>query len=45
MNRLKFQLQGKARIRVQVSAAHSDEQIDKTIEAFTRCGKTLGIIN
>ena len=35
---------GKARIRVQISAAHSDEQIDKTIAAFTKCGKDMGII-
>lgn len=36
--------EGKARIRVQVSAAHSDEQIHQTIAAFTKCAKTLNII-
>ena len=35
---------GKARIRVQLSAAHSKEQIDKAIEAFTEVGKQLEII-
>jgi len=35
---------GKARIRVQVSAAHSDEQIEKTIVAFTKCAKEMNII-
>ena len=35
---------GKARIRVQLSAAHSTEQIDKAVEAFIKVGKNLGII-
>jgi glycine C-acetyltransferase len=35
---------GKARIRTQMSAAHTREQLDRTIEAFTRIGKDLGII-
>ena len=35
---------GKARIRVQLSAAHSKGQIDKAIEAFTEVGKQLEII-
>ncbi len=35
---------GKARIRVQISAAHSSEQIDKAIAAFTSVGKRLGVI-
>ncbi|PKH04726.1 glycine C-acetyltransferase [Moritella sp. Urea-trap-13] len=35
---------GKARIRTQMSAAHSIEQIDIAIAAFTRIGKDLGII-
>ncbi len=35
---------GKARIRVQISAAHEKEHLDKAIEAFTRIGKELGII-
>jgi glycine C-acetyltransferase len=35
---------GKARIRVQISAGHEPEQIDKAIAAFTRVGKDLGVI-
>ncbi len=35
---------GKARIRVQLSAAHSIENLDKAIEAFTKVGKKLNII-
>jgi len=35
---------GKARIRTQMSAAHTREQLDRTIEAFTRIGKDLGVI-
>ena len=35
---------GKARIRVQLSAAHTVPQIDKTVEAFIKVGKQLGII-
>jgi glycine C-acetyltransferase len=34
----------KARIRVQLSAAHSKEQLDKAIEAFVAVGKNLGVI-
>ncbi len=34
----------KARIRVQLSAAHSKEQLDKAIEAFIKVGKKLEII-
>jgi glycine C-acetyltransferase len=34
----------KARIRVQVSAAHTKEHLDKAIEAFTKVGKRLGVI-
>jgi len=33
-----------ARIRVQLSAAHTDAHIDKAIEAFTKVGKSLGVI-
>ena len=36
--------QGLARIRVQLSAAHTDEQIDQAIDAFTTIGKKLAII-
>jgi glycine C-acetyltransferase len=35
---------GKARIRVQVSAAHSAEQIDAAVAAFAKVGRKLGII-
>ncbi len=35
---------GQARIRVQLSAAHSFEQIDRTIAAFTEVGKAFGVI-
>lgn len=35
---------GKARIRVQLSAAHKREHLDKAIAAFERVGKELGII-
>jgi glycine C-acetyltransferase len=33
-----------ARIRVQVSAGHSKENLDKCIEAFTKVGKKFGVI-
>lgn len=35
---------GKARIRVQLSAAHEKEQLDKAIEAFKKVGKKLNVI-
>ncbi|MFK8281176.1 glycine C-acetyltransferase [Capnocytophaga cynodegmi] len=35
---------GKARIRVQLSAAHSKEHLDRAIQAFTEVGKELGVI-
>src|SRR5690606_22419187 len=35
---------GAARIRVQISAAHSREHIDLTIAAFTKVGKKHGVI-
>jgi len=34
----------KARIRVQISAAHTRENLDKCIAAFTKVGKELGVI-
>lgn len=34
----------KARIRVQLSAAHKKEHLDKAIQAFTKVGKELGVI-
>jgi glycine C-acetyltransferase len=36
--------QGKARIRVQISAGHDTEHLDKAISAFTKVGKELGVI-
>jgi len=36
--------QGKARIRTQMSCAHSREHLDKAIAAFTEVGKQLGIL-
>jgi 7-keto-8-aminopelargonate synthetase-like enzyme len=36
--------QGKARIRVQISSAHSDEDIDRATDAFIRIGKELKVI-
>ena len=35
---------GKARIRVQLSAAHSYEEIDTAVEAFIKVGEELEII-
>ena len=36
--------QGQARIRVQLSAAHTREQLDKGVEAFIKVGKQLGVL-
>lgn len=36
---------GKARIRVQISAAHTDEDIDYCVEAFIKTGKKHGVIS
>jgi glycine C-acetyltransferase len=35
---------GQARIRVQISAGHEREQLDRAIAAFTKVGKRLGVI-
>ena len=35
---------GKARIRVQLSAAHTQEHLDKAIAGFEKVGKELGVI-
>lgn len=35
---------GQARIRVQLSAAHTKEQIDKAVDAFIKVGKKLDVI-
>ena len=36
--------QGKARIRVQLSAGHEQHHLDKAIAAFTKVGKEMGVI-
>ncbi|RWA75311.1 MAG: glycine C-acetyltransferase [Mesorhizobium sp.] len=36
---------GQARIRTQMSAAHSDADIDRAVEAFGAIGKELGVIS
>jgi len=36
---------GQARIRVQLSAAHKQEHLDKAIEAFARVGKELKVLS
>ena len=35
---------GQARIRVQISAAHTPEQIDRAVAAFEKVGRELGAI-
>jgi glycine C-acetyltransferase len=35
---------GRARIRVQISAAHTEAQIDMAVQAFVRAGKRTGMI-
>jgi glycine C-acetyltransferase len=35
---------GRARIRTQMSAAHTPEQIDRAVDAFARVGRSLGVI-
>jgi glycine C-acetyltransferase len=35
---------GQARIRVQLSAAHSDADVDRAVAAFARVGKELGVV-
>ncbi|XP_077513340.1 glycine C-acetyltransferase isoform X4 [Amblyomma americanum] len=36
---------GKARIRVQISAAHSMEDIDRTVDAFITVGRKFGVVS
>jgi glycine C-acetyltransferase len=36
--------QGQARIRIQLSAAHTPEQLQGAITAFTEVGRDLGVI-
>jgi len=33
-----------ARIRVQLSAAHSEQHIDKALAAFAKVGRELGVV-
>ena len=35
---------GEARIRTQMSAAHSPEHIDQAVAAFTKVGRELGVL-
>ena len=35
---------GKARIRVQLSAAHEQHHLEKAVTAFTKVGKELGVL-
>ena len=35
---------GKARIRVQISAGHEPEQLEKAVAAFTKVGQELGVL-
>ncbi|MNC88775.1 2-amino-3-ketobutyrate coenzyme A ligase [compost metagenome] len=37
--------QGEARIRVQLSAAHERQHLDRAIEAFTKVGRELGVLD
>ena len=36
---------GQARIRVQISAGHTPEHIDRAVAAFTEVGKALGVLH
>src|SRR6516225_6718452 len=36
--------QGQARIRIQLSAAHTPEQLDRAAKAFTEVGRELGVL-
>ena len=36
---------GQARIRTQMSAAHTHDQIDFAIEAFAKVGRDLGVVS
>jgi glycine C-acetyltransferase len=36
--------QGQARIRIQMSAAHTPEQVDRALAAFTAVGRELGLV-
>jgi glycine C-acetyltransferase len=36
---------GKARIRTQMCAGHSREQLDRAVDAFTEVGRQLGLVH
>jgi glycine C-acetyltransferase len=36
--------QGEARVRCQISAAHTREDLDEALDAFARVGRGLGLI-
>ncbi len=36
--------QGQARIRIQLSAAHSQEHLERALAAFTEVGRELGVV-
>jgi glycine C-acetyltransferase len=36
---------GKSRIRVQISAAHTSAHLDRAVEAFTKVGRSLGVLS
>ena len=35
---------GTARIRTQMNAAHSDDDVDRAVAAFTSVGRELGVV-
>ena len=35
---------GEARIRVQLSASHTEEQVQQCIDAFIKAGKSMNVI-
>jgi glycine C-acetyltransferase len=37
--------EGQARIRVQMSAAHTHEQLERAVAAFAKVGRELGVIS
>ena len=36
--------EGQARVRTQMSAAHTDEQLERAAEVFERAGRSTGVI-
>jgi glycine C-acetyltransferase len=35
---------GQSRIRVQISAGHTPAHLDQAVEAFTKVGRSLGVL-